>query len=312
MRQPRKILLGGISQNLENTRLNYGYHTMRLGTLDVNSGFIGPDIKELKVYSWKVQCPLNLRDFLWQILAGCVSVTTNLRKSGLICDTCCAKCGVVEETINHMFFLCHPARQIWALSQIPTVPEDFPFDSIYANLDHLFWTIPFEFDSSSNPWIIWYIWKARNEKVFENLDKDPLEVLCLAEMEAKSWQLAQVELHAENQGFSNLETRIRVRDFLHDTSFSGYLCYVDGSWKGSEKNSRLGWYCISSSGEMPTMGAANIRKNLSPLHAEVEALMWEMNCMIGADNQEVVFLTDYSDLVKMCLPQLNGRPSQCI
>ncbi|KAG7603866.1 putative transposase Ptta/En/Spm plant [Arabidopsis thaliana x Arabidopsis arenosa] len=118
-------------------------------------------------------------------------------------------------------------------------------------------------------------------------------------MEAKSWQLAQVELHAENQGFSNLETRIRVRDFLHDTSFSGYLCYVDGSWKGSEKNSRLGWYCISSSGEMPTMGAANIRKNLSPLHAEVEALMWEMNCMIGADNQEVVFLTDYSDLVKM-------------
>ncbi|CAL9242575.1 unnamed protein product, partial [Arabidopsis halleri] len=47
------------------------------------------------------------------------------------------------------------------------------------------------------------------------------------------------------------------------------------------------------------MGAANLRRSLSPLHAEFEALLWAMKCMIGADNQEVAFLTDCSDLVKM-------------
>jgi|APAra0007618257_1042622.scaffolds.fasta_scaffold05125_4 DNA-directed RNA polymerase-3 subunit RPC5 len=47
------------------------------------------------------------------------------------------------------------------------------------------------------------------------------------------------------------------------------------------------------------MGAANLRRRLSSLHAEVEALLWAMKCMIGADNQDVVFLTDSSDLVKM-------------
>ncbi|KAG7583712.1 Ribonuclease H domain [Arabidopsis suecica] len=47
------------------------------------------------------------------------------------------------------------------------------------------------------------------------------------------------------------------------------------------------------------MGAANLRRSLSPLHAEVEALLWAMKCMIGADHQEVAFLTDCSDLVKM-------------
>jgi len=51
------------------------------------------------------------------------------------------------------------------------------------------------------------------------------------------------------------------------------------------------------------MGAANLRRSLSPLHAEVEALLWAMKCMIGADNQDVVFLTDCSDLVKMVSSQ---------
>ena len=47
------------------------------------------------------------------------------------------------------------------------------------------------------------------------------------------------------------------------------------------------------------MGAANLRRSLSPLHAEVEALLWAMKCMIGADNQDVDFFTDCSDLVEM-------------
>jgi len=47
------------------------------------------------------------------------------------------------------------------------------------------------------------------------------------------------------------------------------------------------------------MGAANLHRSLSPLHTEVEALLLAMKCMIGADNQEVAFFTDCSDLVKM-------------
>jgi len=113
--------------------------------------FFDPDIKVLKAFSWKVQCPPKLYHFLWQILAGCVPITDNLRKRGINCEIGCSRCGALEETINHTLFLCHPARQIWALSQIPTVPEKFPYASIYANLDHLFWRIPLEFDSSSFP-----------------------------------------------------------------------------------------------------------------------------------------------------------------
>jgi len=47
------------------------------------------------------------------------------------------------------------------------------------------------------------------------------------------------------------------------------------------------------------MGVANLRRSLSPLHKEVEAVLWMMKCMIGADNQKITFFTDCSDLVKM-------------
>lgn len=41
------------------------------------------------------------------------------------------------------------------------------------------------------PWKIWYIWKARNEKIFSNKDVLPLETIQFAVKEAKSWILAQ-------------------------------------------------------------------------------------------------------------------------
>ncbi|KAG7579374.1 Reverse transcriptase zinc-binding domain [Arabidopsis thaliana x Arabidopsis arenosa] len=276
-----------------------GYHTTRLEKLETNLTFFGPDINPLKAHSWQVHCPPKIRHFLWQILTGCVPVTENLRRRGINCDTGCARCGAPEETINHTLFQCHPARQIWALSQIPTAIGIFPTESNFTNLDHLFWRIPSEFDSSAFPWIIWYIWKARNEKIFENIDTDPIEVLRLAEKEAQLWQSAQIELHNENHGYVDLVNRIRVRDVSLDSNYSGYRCFVDGSWKESDKFSGTGWFCTSSNGEPPTMGAANLRRSLSPLHAEVEALLWAMKCMIGADNQEVAFFTDCSDLVKM-------------
>ncbi|CAL9235667.1 unnamed protein product, partial [Arabidopsis halleri] len=49
-----------------------------------------------------------------------------------------------------------------------------------------------------------------NEKIFGNIDTDPLEVLRLAEKEAQLWQSAQIELHNENHGFVHLVNRIRV------------------------------------------------------------------------------------------------------
>ena len=47
------------------------------------------------------------------------------------------------------------------------------------------------------------------------------------------------------------------------------------------------------------MGARNTRASLTPLHSEVEALIWAMECMKNLRQYQVTFATDFSQLVKM-------------
>jgi len=88
------------------------------------------------------------------------------------------------------------------------------------------------------------------------VDNDPLEILCLAEQEAQSWKLAQVELHTENL-VSFLETRTLVRNISRDITYAGLRYFVNGSWKEIDKFLGLRWFCTSSNEETCSMGAAN-------------------------------------------------------
>ena len=102
------------------------------------SDFYGPTVDPLKAFCWEVRCPPKLKHFLWQLVSGCIAVMKNLRGRGIQGEICCARCGDPEESINHVFFECPPARQVWALSKIPSSPDFFPTCSFFGNMDHLF------------------------------------------------------------------------------------------------------------------------------------------------------------------------------
>ena len=110
-----------------------GWHFTNNGKYTVQSGyqvervypdkekppdFYGPTVDVLKAYCWKLKCPPKIRHFLWQLLSGCIAVMKNLNARGIHGDIFCSRCGDQEESINHVFFYCHPARQVWALSKI--------------------------------------------------------------------------------------------------------------------------------------------------------------------------------------------------
>ena len=116
----------------------------------------------------------------------------NLKARGIQGDIYCARCGDPEESINHVFFECPPARQVWALSKIPSHPNIFPIISFFANMDHLFWRVNPKMNDHQFAWILWYIWKCRNNKVFSNMDIDPRETLKIAELESSLWTEAHV------------------------------------------------------------------------------------------------------------------------
>ena len=69
-------------------------------------------------------------------------------------------------------------------------------------------------------WILWYIWKGKNNKVSSNLDMDPRYTLNLVETESKLWAEAQVKkIQQAPQQVEVRHRRMRV----------GHWCFIDGS-----------------------------------------------------------------------------------
>ncbi|KAG7583942.1 Ribonuclease H domain [Arabidopsis suecica] len=138
-----------------------------------------------------------------------------------------------------------------------------------------------------------FIWQVLSGcvPIHENIDRDPRDTLKLAESEANAWTLAQLEMVKDAPPRGSAESEV--------INTTGYRCFIEGSWKESDNYSGLGWFYTLQGEDEPTMGAANLRRSLTCLHTEVEALVWAMRCMIGQDKREVSFYTDCSDLVKM-------------
>ena len=156
-------------------------------------------------------------------------------------------------------------------------------------MDHLFWSVLPQMEDHQFAWILWYIWKGRNNKVFSNLDIDPIDTLKLGEAESTLWAEAQV-LNEQRT-----EPRTVVTSL---PPIPGRCCFTDGSWKEGYIFSGQGWLSTLA-GFDGLLGARNVRASLSPLHAEMEALLYAMECMRNLRQFQVTFATDCSQLVKM-------------
>ena len=146
-----------------------------------------------------MNAPQKICHLIWQLISGKVAVTRNLVRHNMRCDNYCPRCGEPEETVTHAMFECPPALQAWALSSTPSSSQTFHVPSIYANMDYFFWRknsiMKPEDDRDPYLWIIWYIWKNRNDKLFRGIDRDSLELIRYTESECQAWHNARQTIH---------------------------------------------------------------------------------------------------------------------
>jgi len=76
-------------------------------------------------------------------------------------------------------------------------------------------------DRDPYPWIIWYIWNARNDKLFRGIDRDPMELVRYAESECQAWFNANERIPDNPRELHNEELQAISLD---------NICMVDGSW----------------------------------------------------------------------------------
>ncbi|CAA7043517.1 unnamed protein product [Microthlaspi erraticum] len=92
-----------------------------------------------------------------------------------------------------------------------------------------------------------------------------------------------------------------------ELSARGEICQIDGSWKATDSRAGLGWYNFNTETGEKLMGTCNLRRGISPLQAELEALVWAMQCMLRQRKLTIVFETDCSDVVKMVSKPEDGQ-----
>lgn len=131
----------------------------------------------LKKQFWKLKILPKIKQFLWKCSSGDLPTLVHLCSRGIKIDPVCQRCCMEEETIAHALFLCPHAQAIWRCSGFSST--DMFSDNLQENL-----TILFELSNASNTtksasklpfWIIWFIWKSRNEFLFPKRNVHPID-----------------------------------------------------------------------------------------------------------------------------------------
>lgn len=127
---------------------------------------------------WKAKTiPPFLKTFAWRLIRRALATAERASRFSSHIDKYCTSCGAIENDV-HLFFLCRTPRQVWAMIQQPPLIHtlDANEDGVQLALTVLFPNDPPEYLLCSNLFLLWYIWRARNDNRFQRKSWSPLQV----------------------------------------------------------------------------------------------------------------------------------------
>ncbi|KAG2287705.1 hypothetical protein Bca52824_047309 [Brassica carinata] len=137
---------------------------------------------------------------------------------------------------------------------------------------------------------MWYLWKARNGKLFNGVEVTPLDTLHKATREYDEWIVAQQALKG---------TTAKKRPHNNDQEERGRLhiprCQVDASWATNQSTFGGGFVMELQDGTAMT-GSLEV---LTPLHAEMNSLIWAMRSSLHLRHDTMHFESDCLQMVKL-------------
>ncbi|KAL1202335.1 hypothetical protein V5N11_027776 [Cardamine amara subsp. amara] len=138
--------------------------------------------------------------FLWRALSGALAVAECLCSHGMNVPLICPVCKNDAESISHVLFECSMASQVWRTARVPALNGRLR-NSLEDYIEHLFGIIeagPLCGNyRQAIPWIIWCIWKQRNEKVYAATDNIVDILIAQALEDVEEWRKLNEEDHQE-------------------------------------------------------------------------------------------------------------------
>ena len=132
---------------------------------------------------WKAWAPLKVNFFTWLAVKDRIWTADRRRHRGLTTDTTCRLCDQEDETADHLLCNCSFTRQVW-YALLLVIDYQSPPPS--ADLSLLQWWLLLRQDLSHDQkkgldtavmLVSWLVWKERNARVFNNLERTPCQLL---------------------------------------------------------------------------------------------------------------------------------------
>ncbi|KAL0864643.1 hypothetical protein Bca101_043761 [Brassica carinata] len=210
-----------------------GYALIKINAADPYLDF------NLKKLVWGVKTSPKLKHFLWKIKNKALPVGENLLRRGIEVEVHCKRCGTLE-TDRHLFSQCSFATRVWELfpAALKPIPSSISTPASPLIACNRMVNLPPTGLSATDlfPWVLWYLWTARNKLLFENLVLSEQDVATLAIKEARTWQAAQpvTEKTSSVPIPSNLPRACGNVQTVE--------CFVDAAWNATTRGGGFG--CI--------------------------------------------------------------------
>ncbi|KAG7593940.1 Ribonuclease H-like superfamily [Arabidopsis thaliana x Arabidopsis arenosa] len=252
---------------------------------------------------WKVSTSPKLKMFLWKLARNALPVGTLLASRGISANTTCKKCGGVEDP-THIFFHCPFAKQVWDAVPCLALPQleiGVSLKALLVGLQQLVSLPPVGLSTKPLfPWVLWFLWKARNSLVFENRLVSAEDTILKAVKEARSWQEAKALKFAQKCGHS-----VVPRTEAHPEAL---VCFSDAAWRKEKNHCGIGWH-ISDPHLSPILQGSSSRPFVtSVLIAEALAVKAVMRAASDLGATRLACFSDCQELV--LLLNSNGHANE--
>lgn len=261
--------------------------------------FNQPSLNPLKEKVWTVLTLPKIRVFLWKALNRALPVAELLEARGMKVDARCQICGVEGDTINHTLFTCSVARHVWAISGIPNPQFGFHEISVYVNVSYLLNLKQSRLGDRPDfrvwPWILWMLWKSRNEFMCKGSLLDPSTILERALQGAEEWFEAQ---KIEKFFLAELNEKPRhVRAKWKPPPSGWKMCNVGFEWNRSNLMVGGGWVVRNKRGVVQCHSRRAFRNFHSLDEAKLVVILWALESMGSQRMSNIIVAGDFSELV---------------
>ncbi|XP_010462877.1 PREDICTED: uncharacterized protein LOC104743503 [Camelina sativa] len=235
-----------------------------------------------------------------------IGVAENLRRRNININPYCSSCCLGLETSDHILFSCPNIIPVWRSAGFPTSLLGDPTSSVEDKLRYL---IRLHHDTKAEPikrflpfWVLWRLWKSRNDLVFNKKTTRQEDLVKLAINDTIEWMTC-LNLTEEYRNTTGAQSR---RDTWTKPPPGWIKCNYDASHIEGNNISGLSWIIRDSNGFLLHCGMGKFQGRTTIEESECTALIWAIQSTRGLGYRKVIFEGDNINITQ----QVNNRSSK--